>query len=372
MFYLAVFQYMPNMASTNRIMAYVRALSLSGIDTQVVFFSPDSAHNKVKETFPHISFRYLWDGFYINLPRLNKVSLFMYIRKFVRELSSDDKVLVYGFPDLVVALTKRKDIRVYAETTEHPEASFYSFIKGTSVSSYLRSCVYCAGVIVISNGLRDYFINNGCAEKRVHVVNMIVDETRFRSVEKKKEKPYIAYCGTASNNKDGVDQLILAFSLFVKLHPEYKLLIIGSTPSRKQRFGNYELVQDLGISDKVVFTGIIPSYAIPQVLKNATILALDRPDNLQAKYGFPTKLGEYLLSGNPVVITRVGELGLFLKDKESAIFADPQNPQDFADKLCWVVEHPTESNLVGIKGKEVAELSFNYITETNKIIQIIQ
>ena len=200
---------------------------------------------------------------------------------------------------------------------------------------------------------------------------MIADTTRFAGLQKQQVKPYVAYCGTASNTKDGVDQLIRAFSLVVKRHPDYKLYIIGSTPSKKQRFNNLELVEELGIKESIVFTGIIAAHQMPQMLMNAEILALDRPYNLQAKYGFPTKLGEYLLTGNPVVVTRVGDIPLFLTDGESALIAEPDNPQSFADKLCWAIEHPKEGALIGTAGKCVAEQAFNYLTETQKLINVI-
>ena len=200
---------------------------------------------------------------------------------------------------------------------------------------------------------------------------MIVDPDRFMGVEKQSSAPYIAYCGTATNTKDGVDELIKAFAITVSQHPEYKLYIIGSTPSKKQHFGNLELAKSLGIESKVVFTGIVPSSEIPQMLKNASILALDRPNNLQAQYGFPTKLGEYLLTANPVVITSVGNIPLFLKDMESALIVEPQNPHAFSKKINWAIEHPKEAQIIGSNGKRIAEKFFNPIIETKKIIEIV-
>ena len=106
-------------------------------------------------------------------------------------------------------------------------------------------------------------------------------------------------------------------------------------------------------------------------LKNAEILALARPDNVQAAYGFPTKLGEYLLTGNPVVVTRVGELDNFLVDRESCLFANPNSAEDFADKLLWLLAHPDEGKQIGKKGKRVAELNFNSRIEAQKIIRVL-
>ena len=371
MFYFVIFSYSPNTAPTNRAIGIWKALSEMRIPTRVVFFAPNKHLSRFNENLPNIDFVYLWDNHYINIPKLKLLPLRLYLHQFVRRLKINDKVYVYGFPELVVALSKRNDIEVYEERTEHNEASFISIIRKTKIPEFLEACRRISGMFVISQGLKQYYIENGCQPDRVHILNMFVDTTRFQGLKKQPSEPYIAYCGTASNNKDGVDQLIKAFAIVVKKHPNYKLYIIGNTPSKQQRFNNFELVKNLGIENNVVFTGVVSSSEIPQMLKNATILALDRPNNLQAKYGFPTKLGEYLQTGNPVVITRVGDIPLFLKDGESALIAEPENPDSFAEKLCWVIEHPVEAREIGIKGKQVADIHFNSIFETKKIISVI-
>ena len=202
---------------------------------------------------------------------------------------------------------------------------------------------------------------------------MIVDSARFENLEKApSSNQYIAYCGAATNNKDGVDELIKAFSVFSKKHKDIFLYIIGVPPKEGEKGNNRELARMLEVEEKIVFTGVVPSSKVPQILKNAIALALDRPDSQQAKYGFPTKLGEYLLTGNPVVITKVGDIPSFLKDGESACMAPPNNPYAFAEKLCWIVENPAEAERVGINGKEVVLKCFNAETETQKLIKVIQ
>lgn len=371
MFYFVIFSYSPNTAPTNRAIGIWKALSEMGVQTRVVFFAPDKQLSRFNENLPNIDFVYLWDNHYINIPKLKLLPLRLYLHQFVRRLKTGDKVYVYSFPELVVALSKRNDIEVYDERTEHNEASYVNIIRKTTIPEFLEACRRISGMFVISQGLKQYYIENGCDPDRVHVLNMFVDTTRFQGLKKQPSEPYIAYCGTASNNKDGVDQLIKAFAIVVKKYPKYKLYIIGKTPSKQQRFDNFELVKDLGIENNVVFTGVVSSSEIPQMLMNATILALDRPNNLQAKYGFPTKLGEYLQTGNPVVITRVGDIPIFLKDGESALIAEPENPNSFSEKLCWAIEHPVEAREIGKKGKQVADFHFNSIFETKKIISII-
>ena len=133
-----------------------------------------------------------------------------------------------------------------------------------------------------------------------------------------------------------------------------------------------ELIENLGVKNSVIFTGIVSAAEIPQILKNATVLALDRPDSLQAQCGFPTKLGEYLLTENPVVVTKVGDIPLFLKDGETALLAEERNPHEFSSKLLWALEHPAEAIEIGKAGAQVAMREFNYLNETKKIIKAIQ
>ena len=126
---------------------------------------------------------------------------------------------------------------------------------------------------------------------------------------------------------DGVDELIKSFAIVNKTHPEVKLYIIGKTPDKNDASGNLKLIENLGVKDSIVFTGIVSAADIPQILKNAAVLALDRPDSLQAQCGFPTKLGEYLLTENPVIVTKVGDIPLFLKDGETALLVEERNPK---------------------------------------------
>lgn len=371
MLYLVLFEYYPNTAASNRMIAYAKALSEIGEKARVVFFRPDPKRSKFEMDLPGIEFVYLWDKRYINIPKLNRISLRYYLKKFLERLKDSDVVYVYDFPDLVVSLSKCTGVRFYEERTEHIDVHFRGKIMAVNKQEYLKSCAQANGVVVISQSLKEFFIENGCKEERVHVINMIVDTSRFTGVKKQDDKFCIAYCGTAFNNKDGVDELIKSFSIVVKKHPNYKLIIIGSIPGKMQKIGNFRLVEELGIEGKVEFTGEVSRNRIPQLLSDATILALDRPNNIQAQNGFPTKLGEYLLTGNPVVVTNVGDISLFLQDGVSALIAEPQNPQSFANKLCWAIEHPEEAKVIGEEGKRVALNCFNYITETKKLVDII-
>jgi glycosyltransferase involved in cell wall biosynthesis len=200
---------------------------------------------------------------------------------------------------------------------------------------------------------------------------MTVEPQRFNIKKSENCDNYIAYCGTMWGNKDGVQILIEAFSRISSDFPNIKLYLIGDTSNEGEFKKLKEKISLLKIEDKVVFTGIISSDNIPHLLVNAKMLVLARPDNIQAKGGFPTKLGEYLATGNPVVVTKVGEIPNYLIDGVNAFLAQPNSVDSFATKMKFVLNNIDLANNVGLKGKELTNTIFNYKVQSKKLIDFI-
>ena len=368
--YIIVGGYEPNGAPTNRLLSFISTFEKKGIKAEVVFIAPNHSRDKVVRTYQNITFRYLWDKSLIKKRIYDKLIAGCRVSRFCKQLESGAKVFLFGASAYVHYFTSRNDIKVYHERTEHPDVVRLRF--GFERKRYLANCRKLSGLFVISTALKEYFVGIGVPEEKVTIVNMTVDPARFEGIQKDMSiEKYIAYCGTASNNKDGVNKLIEAFGFVAKKHKDVKLYIIGKAPTVSDESGNLQLVENLGLKERVVFTGVVPAEQMPQLLTNASALALARPDSLQAQNGFPTKLGEYLLTANPVVVTKVGDIPLFLRDGESALLAETGNSQEFADKLCWALENPTESATIGMNGREVALSNFNALLETQKIIKYI-
>lgn len=360
--------YKPNTALMNRLLSFLSAFDNSRLQAEVVFVYPDKHLSRLDIEYKNISVRYLWD----RTPTFRNKYL-KYLKSFIdiylysRELSPDDKVL-YIEGGVYLPILIKTPAKIYCECTEHPYVITFapSFLRGP----FLKACPKLRGLFVISTALKTYFESIGV--NNVVVVNMTVDPDRFINLEKQQmPHPYIAYCGTVGNNKDGVDNLIRAFAIVKRKYPDYRLMIMGSYASKKDASGNLNLITQLGLSDDIIFAGCISAADMPQRLKDAEIVALARPDNLQNQCGFPTKLGEYLLSGNPVVCTSVGDIPLFLKNRESALISEPGDIEAFAKNLLWVIENKATAMLIGKNGRRVALESFNNEIECAKIQRAI-
>lgn len=286
-----------------------------------------------------------------------------------KEYDEESAILFYEIPLYAIFFSKNK-YRVFSEVTEIP----YCGNKLSISQRLILSIRYFAarnftGLFVISKALKHYYIAKGVT--RIEVINMFVDRSRFDGLRKSNVEKYIAYCGTISLYKDGVDDLIKSYSIFYKHYPDYKLYILGPFENDSVEDVLKKQVNDLKLSSQVVFTGSIESNEIPQKLLDASILALARPDNKQAQYGFPTKLGEYLATGNPVVVTKVGEIPMYIEDGINGILAEPNNPKDFAEKLIYAAEHPKEATAIGQKGKELTNSEFSSKVQTKKALNYI-
>lgn len=373
MLYFVCYSYEPNTATYNRMLAFWRNLDKLKVPTRLVFFMPNKNLDKITDVFNTIEVEYCWRNFFINNRYFKYLSLKLYQLQFLARLKKGDKVCIFGLDKISRRILQKKGVELFLESTECPEVyGDLNKILYPTVPEYIDYCRKTKALFVISSGLKDYYVEHGVDESKIHILNMTVDSDRFLNVKQSSShESYIAYCGNVSNNKDGVDKLIRSFARVSKRHPEVKLYIIGESLSKAEFTDNYRLILELGIENNIVFTGKVRANQMPQLLADAKVLVLARPRNKQAKYGFPTKLGEYLITGNPVVVTSVGDIPLFLEDGVSALLSSPDNDEEFAEKISWALEHPYESKKIGEKGKEVALASFNAEKETKKLVSVI-
>ena len=371
-FYYVPAFYDPNTAATNRSLSFIKGFSELGVQTKVVFFRPNYNYDHIKDSFPNIDFIYYWDSCYLNKSFLKYISLFFYYFKFLLTLKKGDTVLSYGNADLWSFILRfKKGIRLFVEYTEHPEVTG---IGGRFLTPSLESFYYLLnkvdGLFVITTALRDFFISKGVQPHRISIINITVDPHRFENLSKDSNvEPYIGYCGVVSNNKDGVNLLIQSFSKVVKFFPNIKLYIAGKILYDEDRVVITKMIQSLSLENNILFKGVLSALEMPQFLCNAKVLVLNRPNNLQARNGFATKLGEYLLSEVPVVVTDVGDFHLFLKDGDSALLSNPDFPNQFAEKILWVLSNECKAKIIGKKGADIAKHHFSYLAVVSNIIQ---
>lgn len=374
-------------APTNRIQAYSKGIVEKNYDVIVISIRGDFREEvdfNYKGNYEGVNYIYssynLYrknNFFHRNLLRLFGFFNGIYIIFKVRKHNKNFAILEYSttiFNELVLFIIARIiKVPIIREACEVPAVLRNKTSNPIKVFLDLevRTKLY-DGIIVISNFLEKQFGSLVRKNTLSILIPILVDLNRFglkrNSTDKQK---YIAYCGSLKGNKDGVPILIRAFSIFSKKNKEVNLYIIGDARGTDILENLKNLAKELHVVHRVIFTGEVSREKIPEYLINASVLALSRPNSIQSEGGFPTKLGEYLATGNPVVVTKVGEIPNYLKDKENAFLAEPDSAEAFAAKLDYVFSYPELAKNVGQKGKEVAEKYFNYKAQSKRIIEFI-
>ena len=355
-------------ASSNRLLAYANSAAEKGYEVDIVAF----LRINLKDCKPRegVTIRGL-RACYVKNRFLSKfLSFFTTIWFLISEIKSEDRLLLYGSAEYLPFLLWFRKKQTFFEVTESPEL----FKPRTYPWSYYKKLwMKLNGIIVISDNLKEYFVDYGVHPDKIHVVNMIVDPKRFEGVKpSRKPEKYIAYCGNVNkDSKDGVGDLIASFVRYHQKYPDRKLYIIGPIVSREQKDAYDDYLKKTDAQNYVVFTDSVSPSTIPQYFVDAEMLVLARPDNLQAKYGFPTKLGEYLLSERPVVLTNVGNITDFLEDNQSAFIAEPGNIYSISDKMIEVSSNPERAEFIAKNGKKIAIKEFNSLTETEKLLRCL-
>ena len=351
-------------ASVNRFLGYGKELVKNGLNVQVL--STASFTDSVL------------DGIHLHSCRKGKgmVSTLLRILSCVRKGKFDVIILISNSLLLIYPLwlvCKIQGIKFLQEKSEFP---FVLMNKGFLNNLYAKCYVNTTyrlfdGLIVMTKPLMLYFKSKVRKNCKLFEMPMTVDTERFAIEEHLSEYgDYIAYCGNMAGNKDGVLNLIEAFTIASPNIPGVRLLLIGGSSNQEDWEQIVNSVKRAG-DVNIVLYGKASRNDIPSLLKNAKALALARPSSLQSTGGFPTKLGEYLATGNPVVVTAVGDIPQYL-DGSNAFVVQPDNNHAFAEALIKVFTDYETAKRIGLKGQELAQTVFNSKVQSRRLYDYLK
>jgi glycosyltransferase involved in cell wall biosynthesis len=375
------------MAATNRIASYSKGIVELGNKLKVFCLRPLEKETNVfnkfaKGIYNKIEYEYtsgttIWPNNKVKKIYVVIKGLFNAIIRIRQENKIDCVIIVVNavIPILLFYfLTRILKIKYVQEKSEYPFVLRNKTFTGKIYSYFYIKFIYKLfdGMILMTNNLQEYFKDKVNYKAKIVLVPMTVEFERFDIKRSENVEKYIAYCGDMGGNKDGVDILIDSYYQFSKKFHDIKLYLIGDTSRQLEIQKLKQKVSELSLKDKVIFTGRIHKDEIPKYLCNALFLVLARPSSLQSDGGFPTKLGEYLSTGNPVVVTKVGEISKYLTDNENAFLVEPDDKNGFARKMEFVIDNKDIANKVGLEGREVVLKKFNYKLQAEKIIEFIQ
>lgn len=131
------------------------------------------------------------------------------------------------------------------------------------------------------------------------------------------------------------------------------------------------LIDKYQIADSLVFVGYLNRDQIKEYLTHASLVISNRPKSKQDYNGFSTKVGEYLASGTPLIMTNWGEAVNWLENGKSAYITEPEDMEALAGVIVHVFSNPEESRKVGLAGQEVCRKCFDYRNWSKPLVEFL-
>ncbi len=226
------------------------------------------------------------------------------------------------------------------------------------------------GCLAISAFLEDYCRSHLRPTGGVLTVPILIDVPAFqRAAGTPPVGDAIVYCGY-STHRD-VFALVDAFAVIADATPELRLRVIGGTLKPELLPDLHEHARRLAVDDRLELLGKVKRDELPPLLAAARILAMPRPDAPFSRAGLPTKLGEYLATGRPVVVSAVGDIPRYLSDGVDAYLVPPDDARAFAERLRHVIGHEDEARRVASAGRETARARFDPAVHGTRMIGFI-
>lgn len=350
--------------STMRYTSYLKALVKSGIFCYVLVYCPTRMAAHIKErsgSYDGIIYQYSTDITWKKYNILNKVVyLFKGLVKSIYYLIKQDirTVILYGDNPFVVNLfycffckfTGRRFVGDRSElpTVEERESKLKMFVYGLKQRMF-------DGMIIMTKQLMQFYHQYSAKDNFLFFLPMTIDPTRFDGiVRKRQEVPYIALV-FGTHNRDGLMESLLSYDMYCSKGGSYELRLIGDYDNMPNKAMLDAQISSSKYKRRIHILGKQPNNKVPEILFSASIL-LTTP-NFFISGGFPTKLGEYMLSGVPIVATKVGELLDYIEPDVDMLMSEPADYDAISNNLLELERNPelarALSNNAFIKAKNV-------------------
>jgi glycosyltransferase involved in cell wall biosynthesis len=220
----------------------------------------------------------------------------------------------------------------------------HTFPEHLGARVYRRLLAKLSGIIVISRGLKDKFVEHGYPVDKLLVAPDGIDPEEFTIPETREQararlklpldKKVVMYVGHLFEWK-GADTLVRAAS---ELGPDIQVVIGGGTQQDVAK------LRQMDHAGRVRFEGFIEFSKLPLYLRAADILILPnkKDGGISEFYTSPLKLFAYMAAGRPIIASDLPSLREAINE-DTAFFVRPDDSAALAARIIEVAGNPEDA-----------------------------
>ncbi len=208
-------------------------------------------------------------------------------------------------------------------------------------------------VININHTIEDVLVKRGLRRSKSTIIMNCVDEEFFLA-SKTSDSPagpqvpqpafVMMYHGTVTHIY-GLDVAIRGFAKVHQDMPGAEFWILGTGTEHKPL---QLLTEELGLTSKVRFLGLVRPQEILQWMKRCDIGVLATRQDIFLDLSFSGKLSEYIIMGKAVIASRLRTIRYYFSEDALAFF-EPHNPSDLANQMLVLYRDPARRHRMAEK-----------------------
>lgn len=169
------------------------------------------------------------------------------------------------------------------------------------------------------------------------------------------------------------ETLIAGLELAIQAGVDLHIDVLGKPHgSYRERAGLRALAAAPGVQARLRFHGFVSNAERDAMLADADLFVLLRRPDRETEHLFPTRLPEYLASGNPVILTATPTFAACFQHRQTAWLLDaPATPAAVSEAVQALASDPRLRVDIGAAGRELAQELFGVERLGDRLRQVI-
>ena len=230
-------------------------------------------------------------------------------------------------------------------------------------------------VVVVSSQLRQHAISLGVKPKKIHVMpngvncKLFCPGTRDERLQRKlklDDGPVLGFVG-GLRPWHGVEILPELLKRLQARHRNVRLVIAGDGPLRGELKRGFE---KRGLSQNVVFTGLLSHEEMPAVIRQFDVALAPYPRADHAFYFSPLKLFEYMACGVPVVAARLGQIAEVVRHGKTGLLYPPGRLDALTAQCEKLLTHAQLRATLGLAASKLVHRQFTWNKNAERVVAL--
>lgn len=266
------------------------------------------------------------------------------IRKIIKSISPD-VLITMGTSDAIFDVPACAGLKVKHIISERNDPTHFAGKILTRIMS--RALMRFADGYIFQTKDAQHFYGEKISRRSVVIPNPLLHTGDMPEMQYTGKDTKIIVTAGRLNKQKNHPLLIKAFKKVLYSHPDYKLVIYGEGPERKQ---DERLIKELGLKERVLLPGATKD--VLAKIYNASMFVF--PSYFE---GMPNALMEAMALGIPCISTDCpcGGPRELLVNRKSGLLVPVDDEYAMVDAINYMIEHPKESKSMGQNAMRIRE-----------------